>query len=128
MQISGQNHDIGQISAFESGKLYALHVADTDIVLVRQDNEFFAIRDACPHRGARLSNGFLTGKVAAKYPGDQPKLLRQGECIVCPWHGWKIDVRTGCSLLEPDRIKAKRYNVHIEDGRVFVALPDNEIT
>jgi len=25
-------------------------------------------------------------------------------------------------------MKVKRYNVHIEDGRVFVALPDNEIT
>ena len=35
MQISGQNYDIGKISAFESGKLYALHVADTNIVLVR---------------------------------------------------------------------------------------------
>ena len=123
MQVSNHSYDIGQVNTFESGKLYAIHVADIDVVLVRQENKFFAIRDACPHRGAKLSNGLLTGEVVAYRPGEEPKLLRQGECIVCPWHGWKVDIRTGCSLLEPDRITVKRYDVHIEDGRVLVVLP-----
>lgn len=123
MQISSHNHDIGQVKAFESGKLYAIHVAGIDVVLVRQENKFFAIRDACPHQGAKLSNGSLTGEVIANHPGAEPKLLRQGECITCPWHGWKVDIRTGYSLLEPTRIKVKRYDVHIEDGRVLVVLP-----
>lgn len=122
MHRPNQNHDVGQVNAFESGKLYAVRVADIDVVLIRQGNEFFAIRDACPHRGARLSNGALTGEVAANHPGEQPKLLRKGEFLICPWHGWKIDVRTGCSLLEPHRIKTKRYDVHIKDERVLVAL------
>ena len=123
MQVYNHSYDIGQVNTFESGKLYAIHVADIDVVLVRQENKFFAIRDACPHRGAKLSNGLLTGEVVANHPGEEPKLLRQGECIVCPWHGWKVDIRTGYSLLEPTRIKVKRYDVHIEDGRVLVVLP-----
>ena len=122
MPVSSQNHDVGQVDAFESGRPYVVRVAGRDVVLVRRGNEFFAIRYVCPHNGAKLSDGLLTGEVSASRPGEQHELLRKDEFLVCPWHGWKIDVRTGCSSLEPDRIRVRRYGVHIEGGRVLVAL------
>ena len=40
--------------------------------------EVFAFEDRCPHLGAPLSRGEMRGRT-----------------LVCPWHGWMIDVPTG---------------------------------
>ena len=123
MTMSVKKYDIGWVDAFQSGKPYSIRVAGRKMVLARRGDEFFALRDVCPHQGAKLSSGLLTGEVVAEYPGQQPKLRREGEFLSCPWHGWKIDLRTGCfPLKEPECVRVRRYAVHLEDERVLVAL------
>jgi hypothetical protein len=36
--------------------------------------------------------------------------------IMCPWHGWEYDVRTGQSYLNPKTQPARRYQVQVENG------------
>lgn len=112
--------EVGREDSFGEGKPHAVRAGDRDLVLVRRNGEFFAVRDACPHQGARLSAGYLTGDVGPCEPGDQPELVREGEFLACPWHGWKVDIRTGCSPLEPDRVRVRNYAVTVEDGKVWV--------
>ena len=118
-----KKYDIGWVDAFQSGKLYSIRVAGRKMVLARREDEFFALRDVCPHQGAKLSSGLMTGEVVAEHPGQQPKLRREGEFLSCPWHGWKIVLRTGCSPLEESEcVKVRRYEVHVEGERVLVVL------
>jgi|GEM_PF-318788 len=48
------------------------------IALVNLAGEIFGFEDRCPHLGGPLSRGELRGRT-----------------LVCPWHGWMIDVPTG---------------------------------
>jgi nitrite reductase/ring-hydroxylating ferredoxin subunit len=120
--------DLGPVEQFVPGQPHAVRAASRDLgvardlVVVRKGDEFFAIRDACPHQGAKLSGGALCGHVEDCDPGDQPVLSREGEFLTCPWHGWKMDLRTGQSALEPETVRVKSYPVHVEAGRLLVEM------
>ena len=39
--------------------------------------------------------------------------------IVCPWHGWEYDLRTGRCAADP-RFALRRYEVVCREGEVYV--------
>ncbi|MCA9173367.1 MAG: Rieske 2Fe-2S domain-containing protein [Planctomycetales bacterium] len=86
----------------------AVEVGGRELALFRVEGGVYAIDAACPHEGAPLAQGeFQDGKVT------------------CPWHGWKFDACSGCSL-DPPGNDVQRYETLVEDGRVWVRLPDSE--
>ncbi|MCW3035951.1 MAG: putative iron-sulfur protein, partial [Actinobacteria bacterium] len=50
--------------------------------------------------------------------------LKEGCFVECPWHNSVFDVRTGTVVRGPARKEVKLYDVTIQDGKVFVAIPD----
>ena len=76
------------------------------IALCRVGDAVFALGDACPHRGAQLSFG--------RIPEDRLELI-------CPWHFFRFDLRTGASVTIPNLVN-QTYPVVVEDGEVFVEL------
>jgi nitrite reductase/ring-hydroxylating ferredoxin subunit len=91
------------------------------IVLCRTHRGFYALRDICPHHGARLSEGVLTG---TNLPSDfgQYHYGRSEEILRCPHHGWEVDILTGRTLHDPEHKRVRTYPVHVEDDRVMVKL------
>lgn len=80
-----------------------------DIAVFRTlDDELFALRDRCPHKGGPLSQGIVHGKRVA-----------------CPLHDWKIHLDTGIAVA-PDEGCAARFAVRVEGGRVFLSLSPDE--
>jgi nitrite reductase (NADH) small subunit len=79
-----------------------------DIAVFRTvDDEVFALRDKCPHKGGPLSQGIVSGKKVA-----------------CPLHDWKINLDSGIAVA-PDEGCAARYPVKVKDGFVSLSLmPD----
>lgn len=51
------------------------------IALFRAAGVFYALRNACPHRGGPLSGGKV-----------------EGAAVICPWHAAKVDIRMYGSL------------------------------
>jgi nitrite reductase (NADH) small subunit len=75
-----------------------------DIALFRNaDDEVFALRNRCPHKGGPLSDGIVYGRTVA-----------------CPLHNWCIDLASG-QAKAPDEGCAPSFAVRVEDGRVLVA-------
>lgn len=77
--------------------------ADKPIALFNVGGEFYAINHVCPHRGGPLADGRMEGSI-----------------VICPWHGWTFDVRTG----EPDHPgghSVAAYEVKVEGADVYVA-------
>lgn len=115
-------HNLCRYEALEkSGKL-AFVIENRPVVVVRaQDGEVHALRDVCPHKGPCLSAGMLdrncTGDTVGEYIFD-----RDTEVLRCPWHSWEFDIRTGCSLFDPEKVRVKTYPVTVENGDVFVDL------
>ena len=80
-----------------------------DLAVFRtRDDQVFAIRDACPHKGGPLSQGIV-----------------HGTSVTCPLHNWKIDLASG-QALGPDEGCANVYPAKVEDGRVYLGLKTSE--
>jgi len=75
------------------------------LALFNDGGEFFAIDDTCPHRGASLGEGLLVG----------------GR-VICPWHSWIFDVRSGVCPSAPD-IAVSSYRTRRAGNGVEVEVP-----
>lgn len=85
------------------GEARHLKVGKSDIALVRVGDEFFALSNVCRHAYGPLAEGIV-----------------EGYMLVCPWHGWRYDVRDGTTN-HPDA-NVKTYEVHTRDGLVWMKL------
>jgi nitrite reductase (NADH) small subunit len=82
-----------------------VHSEHGDIAVFRNaDDEVFALRDKCPHKGGPLSQGIVFGRKVA-----------------CPLHGWNIGLEDG-NAVAPDVGCAATFQVKIEAGSVFLKL------
>jgi naphthalene 1,2-dioxygenase system ferredoxin subunit len=88
------------------GAMLHVEIAGRAVALYNVDGTFYATDDACTHRNARLSDGFLEGRV-----------------VQCPLHFGRFDVITGQPLNAPCTIPVATYRVTLDDGRLFVDLP-----
>ncbi len=75
--------------------------------------EFYALRNTCPHKGAPLCRGIITGLAVSDEP-LQIEMTRAGEIVRCPWHGWEFDILSGRSVYNPHRMRVKTYDVAVE--------------
>jgi len=99
----------------------AVRLLGEDIVLFRDGGRVHALRDRCPHRGAKLSLG------RCLYPGSGT--------ISCPYHGWTFEGGTGrcvAKLVEgpdapmPRQAAVQAYAVRVHAGVVWVFVGDIE--
>jgi nitrite reductase (NADH) small subunit len=76
-----------------------------ELALFNVEGTFYAIDNACAHRGGPLGEGDLEGRI-----------------VLCPWHAWRWDVTTGANANNP-AVKMTCFPVAVENGAVFVELP-----
>lgn len=82
-----------------------VRTAQGDIAVFRtHDDQIFALRDSCPHKGGPLSQGIV-----------------HGHRVTCPLHNWKIELASG-DAVAPDEGCAARYAVRVEQGRILLCL------
>jgi 3-phenylpropionate/trans-cinnamate dioxygenase ferredoxin subunit len=81
----------------------AVQVAGEAIALYRLQGQVYATQDCCTHEFAPLSEGFI-----------------EGDCIECPLHLARFNIRTGAVENGPATQPVKTYPVRIENGRIMV--------
>ena len=88
--------------------------------------EFYALRNFCPHMGAPLCQGVITGMSVTKQRDDgglAVEWIRDGEVIICPWHHWEFDIETGRTIFpSPNRVRSYPVGIdqHVADMDVEV--------
>jgi nitrite reductase/ring-hydroxylating ferredoxin subunit len=90
------------------------------------DGEYHALANVCPHHLAPLCEGTITGEMTSEGVGDY-RLIRDGEVIRCPWHGWKFDIADGRSVTNPHRLRTRTYETAVETrsaGEAGTEAPD----
>lgn len=104
-----------RISLFEerdvAGRLGLVHRAETSagpVAVYRLGSTLCAVADVCPHAGARLSEGTITGGV-----------------ITCPLHGSQFDVCSGERMRGPADDPIRSFPIVVKDGMVFLELEDD---
>lgn len=68
----------GVAEAPAAGCAMEAEAAGVRICLANVNGELSALDNWCPHRSGPLGQGWIEGK-----------------SVVCPWHSWTFDVRTG---------------------------------
>ena len=96
---------VAAVADVPPGTMRTVEVDDWRIVVVNVDGEFFAYDSQCPHLGGPLDKGRL-----------------DDGALVCPWHGWRFDARTGRPIWPQGVWKATRFPVAVEDGQVLVRV------
>ena len=98
----------------------SVDLGDREIAVFNLGHRVAAIDAACPHRGGPLCDGIVTGALAPSLAGSPVK----GHAVVCPLHGWRIDLMTG-NVLKPDvSVKVDTYDVRVRDGIIEVDVPE----
>ena len=92
-----------------------VNVAGRSIGVFNVKGEYFALKNVCPHQGAPLCLGEVTGTLLPSRPGEFV-YGRDGEIVRCPWHGWEFDIKTGKSFFNPHRVRVRTYEVTVESG------------
>ena len=91
--------------------------------------KYYALRNLCPHAGAELCRGLITGMNEASEVGEY-HWVREGEILRCPWHGWEFDILTGRSIFNPNAVRVKTYEttvvesfeVGVDEGGMVVVM------
>ncbi|MDQ6634182.1 MAG: Rieske 2Fe-2S domain-containing protein [Gemmatimonadota bacterium] len=100
--------DAGRADDFAPGTMRGVTIDGVGVLLVRVDDEFFAVRNACGESPLPLDYSTLDGTV-----------------LRCSWHGCCYDVRTGHRLDRPDAAREELLNVlpvRVSDGMVQVVV------
>ncbi len=96
------------------GECKIVNIDGKSIGMFNLKETFYALLNYCPHTGAELCRGPITGTAL---PVDDYHYVYgyEGELIRCAWHGWEFKIATGECLLDP-KIRAKSYPITIENG------------
>lgn len=105
-------HAVCRLEDLPPGGRRRVEVNGRAIALFNVKGALFAVLDRCPHAGASLYQGQLTGLMGSSGPGDY-SLSRDGEILRCPWHRWEFDLRTGKSCAEPSRVWIRTFEVSV---------------
>ncbi len=100
--------DLCPIDAIAPGQGRAFVVGGKTISVFRQrDGKVFASDAYCPHRGGLLADGILGAGV-----------------VVCPLHGWKVELASGRCVGETASLAV--YPARVVEGRIHLMLPSKE--
>jgi 3-phenylpropionate/trans-cinnamate dioxygenase ferredoxin subunit len=104
---------VGTTDEIGPGQRKIVEIDGRSIGIFNVDGRYYALRNTCPHAGARLCEGTLSGLVTSDGPGEYT-YEREGEILRCPWHGWEFDVTTGRSWFDPARTRVRAYETTVE--------------
>lgn len=148
MADSTAQHIVGRVEDFPPDTRRTVEVMNRMITIFRVGDDFYGIRNRCPHQGGPLQAGRVVLPVDSDGPGDMRMRSDRPPRVACPWHGWEYDlatgesfaggrdpgirayevtVRPGCDLSETDNraspeepLVAETYEVAVKDGEYVV--------
>jgi len=118
-----KRYRLGQVGDFPENDHCVVDVNGRQIGVFHIKGKFYALPNICPHMtGPVCESKILTGTLQAdESTGWKPEWIRDGEVIVCPWHGLEYHVPTG-QCLAFEHISIRRYKVVISNGDVVLEI------
>jgi nitrite reductase (NADH) small subunit len=96
---------VGKVSALPPDTVMEVLVEQHPYAVCNVDGEIRALDGVCLHRGGPLGQG----------------QIHDGR-VVCPYHMWEFDCRTGAYDYDPSK-RVATFEVKIEDGEIFLQAP-----
>lgn len=118
--IEGEDdlHFVTEIENLGSGERILVDIEEQEIGVFNVDGEIFALANWCAHQGGPICEGPTTGTFSSN---EDFELVysHEDQVVICPWHGWEFDIKTG-DHLAPTRIRIPSYEVVLQEGKIYV--------
>jgi apoptosis-inducing factor 3 len=97
---------VAKVDDLQNGQMQQIKVEDSQILLSRINDQYYATSAFCTHYGAPLAKGILCD-----------------ERIVCPWHNACFNAIAGQQEEPPGLDSLTHFSVRVEGEQVLVKLP-----
>ncbi len=87
-----------------AGEAREIALGEKTLCVANNDGSISVMDNVCPHRGGPLGQGML-----------------EGGKVICPWHAWAFDLKTGAAEHVPET-KVPVYEVRVEGEDVLAKL------
>ena len=94
---------VATVNDLPPGERMVVEYKGDDVGLINLNREIYAISDVCTHDDGPLMEGEL-----------------DGDCIVCPRHGARFNIKTGAYTF-PAFAPIPRYQVKLEGENILIA-------
>jgi len=74
----------GKVDSILEGQPKIITHKHLEIAIFLVGNDYFALRNFCPHRGGPIAEGIISGNL-----------------VTCPYHDWTFEISTGECTLNP---------------------------
>jgi nitrite reductase/ring-hydroxylating ferredoxin subunit len=95
---------VAEAAEMQPGESRVVEICGREYALFNVDGEFFCLDNECPHRDGPLGEGDL-----------------EDDVVICPWHAWQINVRTG-EVLYNSSVCVRTHACKVEDGAVLIEV------
>ena len=95
---------VGSTDEVPEGTAREFEVSGRRITIWAIAGAYYALDSRCPHKGGPLAEGLV-----------------EGHTIICPWHGWSFDLRSG-ERLNGLAAQIGCYRVRASAGQLLVEL------
>lgn len=116
MPATSQRVHVGASERVPEGGRLVVDVGDTTIGIFRFQGNLYAYQNTCAHQGGPVCQGKIIPRVTEVIePGGESRGFAFDESrlhIVCPWHGFEYDIKTG---VHPGRPSARLIRVAVEE-------------
>ncbi len=96
-----------------------------EIGVFRLGDDYFAWRSDCPHAGGPVCQGRIMNRVNEVLDAEKRshgyEFVEEDVHIVCPWHGYEFNIRTGAHPGEKNT-RLEGYDVAVRDGAIYVLV------
>ena len=110
---------------FEDTDRKVVNVEGNRIAVFNVEDDYYAYLSYCPHQGADICRGKVTGTLEDKWEKEELELEREwakeGRILTCPRHAWEFDITTGESRSRQNA-NLISFPVHVDDGEVKISL------
>lgn len=113
-------HIVARAEDIPPGGRKIVRLEGREVGIFNLDGTFYALKNVCPHQGARVCLGRIVGTTL---PSDvyEFKYGLEGRILRCPWHEWEYDITTGRSVFD-ENVRVVTYAVEVVDGEVTVTI------
>ena len=118
---------VGSVKDFQDPGRKIVGFENFEVGVFKLDGEFYAYLNQCPHLGGPVCQGKMIAKVEEVIADDRTSkgmaFSKTRLHVVCPWHGFEFDIRTGVHPGNP-RARLRKLDVAVSDGAVMISVPD----
>ncbi len=97
---------MGQVKLLDAarlpeGSVCEVRVGELVLAVCHTEGRFYAVSGVCPHAGGPMGMGAL-----------------HGHALICPWHAWEFDCRTGACDFNTTALES--FAVKVVEGVVML--------